>query len=326
MDRSPGFDPLRNVEQMASLIANVTGEPAECVIEALDYERRHPGSTVANDFRKRGGPRYQWGPHLETFYSSTNAFLYELAVWNRNFLKGALRRWTSGHMARQGRPLERPGHRRRARVRLPAPGPQETPRHLFRATRHQRAIRAEAVRAKPPGHPRPHRSGLHPARVLRRHHLLRCPRARPRPGFDGQHAGIISPPRRPALRQRPFYMILPWYPTHLKSNRRFSGSLNLFRQAGLHLIGGQLTWSPIVLRKSAPSVSNEPATAPPSPGPITIALRITGAIQAVGRVAAWPFILVHFFRWTGNRRFEGRPAGESAEASEPEEVSRETPS
>ena len=73
---------------------------------ALEAERLHPGKTVVEDFAKYGGGRYVWGEHLEKFYGATHAFLYELAVWNRNTLKSKLRRWTVRHMAYRKKPLD----------------------------------------------------------------------------------------------------------------------------------------------------------------------------------------------------------------------------
>ena len=316
MDGAPGFDPLRNVQQMASLISEVTGEPAERVIDALEYERHHPGRTVANEFRKRGGPRYQWGPHLDAFYSSTNAFLYELAVWNRNFLKATMRRWTSRHMARQGRPLDVLGigdglgfdclhlARRKHRVTyFELPGTSEQfARKLF-----QRNGQDIPILTDPASIPRESFDALICFDVLE--HV-------PDPVSMVNTLSSYLRPGGLLYVSAPFYMILPWYPTHLRANRRFSGDLNLYRQAGLRLVSGRLTWYPIVLRK--------PGAAPPPPERTILGLRLTGALQMMGRVAAWPFIPIHFLRWTGNRRFDGRPGEESAEVSETQEVPQET--
>ncbi len=98
MSNCTGFDPMHDIRQMASLISEITGETSDVVICRLENERLHPGRTVAEDFAQHGGPRYEWGPHLEAFYKSTNAFLYELVVWNRNSLKARMRRWTTRHL------------------------------------------------------------------------------------------------------------------------------------------------------------------------------------------------------------------------------------
>ena len=67
MTNATAFNPLKDAEQMNSLIAGITGESVERVAERLEYERKHPGRPVAGDFAKYDGPRYEWGKHLEEF-------------------------------------------------------------------------------------------------------------------------------------------------------------------------------------------------------------------------------------------------------------------
>jgi 2-polyprenyl-3-methyl-5-hydroxy-6-metoxy-1,4-benzoquinol methylase len=317
MDGAPGFDPLRNINHMASLISEVTGDPADEVIDALEQERQHPGRTVAREFNQRGGPRYVWGPHLEAFYSSTNSFLYELAVWNRNLLKATMRRWTIRHMALPGRPLDVLGigdglgfdclqlARKTHRVTyFELPGTSEQfARKLFE------------------------RTGRHIP-------ILTDPAAIPRESFDAiicfdvlEHVPdpvsmvkTLASYLRPGgllYVSAPFYMILPWYPTHLRNNRRFSGSLNLYRQAGMQLVSGRLTWYPIVVRKSGSSPM-------PSAPITTLGLRAAGMIQMLGRLAAWPFIPVHLLRRLGNTRYKQRPETRTPELEEGSDLPQET--
>src|SRR5947209_5955498 len=78
------FNPLRNLGQMASLIVEASGVSVAESTERLERERKRPGHAVADDFRARGVPRYAAGPAMDAFYGATDAFLYELAVWNRN--------------------------------------------------------------------------------------------------------------------------------------------------------------------------------------------------------------------------------------------------
>ncbi len=99
----------------------------------------------------------------------------------------------------------------------------------------------------------------------------------------------------------PFYMIRSLYPTHLSKNRRFSGSLKLYEQAGLRLVGGQFTWYPIVLQKPAGEEAAKPSID-------AIAVRLSGAVQMLGRVCAWPFVPIHVLRRMCNRRFEAAGA------------------
>lgn len=291
------FDPLHNLDQMASLISSVTGEGISRVCDRLEFECKHPGRSVADDFEKRGGPRYVWGEHLEKFYGSTDAFLYELAVWNRNKLKSQLRRWVTRHMSQADRKLDilsvgdglgfdcvHFSKRKHRPTYFELPGLSER----FARTLFERG-----------GYNIP---------------VITDPQAVPKEGFDVitcfdvlEH--VPNPPEmvrtlaswlRPGgllYISAPFYMILPWYPTHLRTSRRFAGSLKLYEQAGLELVGGQFTWYPIVLGKPGGN-SLVPASAVQS-----LAIRLTGTAQKFGRLSALPFSPIHFLRKLNNRAY-----------------------
>jgi SAM-dependent methyltransferase len=296
MPTTAAFDPLHHLDQMAELIGQISGESVEKVKDQLEWERAHPGCTVAQDFARSGGPRYKWGPHLEKFYGSTSAFLYELAVWNRNSVKSRMRRWTERQMRRQGRPLDvlsvgdglgfdclhfaRKGHRA---TYFELPGLSERfARKLFERSATQIAVLTD---------PSAIECGAYDA-ITCFDVLEHVPDP---PAMVRTLASYLRPGGRLYV-SAPFYVILPWYPTHLKSNRRFSGSLKLFRQAGLHLVDGRFDWCPIVLQKPDGASS-------PSPRRGAIAVRLTGAVLTLGRLAAWPFSPVHLVRRHCNRPF-----------------------
>jgi SAM-dependent methyltransferase len=296
MTTAAGFDPLHHLDQMAGLIGEISGEPIDKVTDRLERERAHPGCTVAEDFARCGGPRYRWGPHLESFYGSTNAFLYELAVWNRNSVKSRMRRWTERQMRRDGPPLDvlsvgdglgfdclhfaSKGHRV---TYFELPGLSERfARRLFQ------------------------RSGV-PVTVLtdttaiqqQAYDAITCfdvlEHVPDPPAMVRTLASYLRPGGRLFV-SAPFYVILPWYPTHLRSNRRYSGSLKLFRQAGLHLVDGKFNWCPIVLQKPDAAGAVYPQRG-------ARYVRLTAPILALGRLGAWPFSPVHLIRRQCNRPF-----------------------
>jgi SAM-dependent methyltransferase len=281
---------------MVGLISEITGESAQRVRERLDFERRHPGRTVAAAFGRHGAKRYIDSPELTAFYESTDAFLYELAVWNRNVVKMSTRRFVHRHLARQARLLDvlsigdglgfdslhfaARGHRV-TYFELPGLG-ERFARRLFE--------RSEA-----------------------RIEVLTDPGQIPRGAFDAvtcldvlEH--VPDPPAmvremvsylRPGgllYVSAPFYMVLPWYPTHLRSNRRYSGSLSLFENAGMELVGGRFTWYPLVFRKAGGESTQQDRLA-------SALARMSAYPQMLGRWTAWPCVWVHWVRWLGNQRF-----------------------
>jgi 2-polyprenyl-3-methyl-5-hydroxy-6-metoxy-1,4-benzoquinol methylase len=295
MNKRNEFDPLRNLDQMSALIGEITGEPPAVVANRLEFERLHPGKSVAEDFAKHGGPRYEWGKHLEEFYGSTNAFLYELAIWNRNYLKAQMRRWTVRHMALQNRPLK---------VLSVGDGLGFDCVHLAHK-QHKVAYFELAGLSERFARQLFERSGLDID-------MYTDPAAVPVGSFDAitcfdvlEHVPdpiamvkTLTSWLKPGgllYVSAPFYMILPWYPTHLRGNRRFSGDLDLYQQAGLRLVGGQFTWYPIVFQKpGGDSVA--------APGGNCTLVRLSGIAQNLGRIAAWPFFPIHILRRLNNRK------------------------
>jgi 2-polyprenyl-3-methyl-5-hydroxy-6-metoxy-1,4-benzoquinol methylase len=113
--------------------------------------------------------------------------------------------------------------------------------------------------------------------------------------FVRMMAGHLRPGGR-LVSHAPFYMIHPAYPTHLAGNRRFSGSLTLYDNAGLNLVDGQVFWNPLVLEKPAGDVGK-------SVSHRFLALRLAGWYLALGRITALPFHPLHRYRHARNRWF-----------------------
>jgi 2-polyprenyl-3-methyl-5-hydroxy-6-metoxy-1,4-benzoquinol methylase len=290
------FDPLHSLQQMAELIAQISGESVDTARRRLKFEFEHPGRSVAQDFARHGGPAYKWGPHLESFYNQTNAFLYELAVWNRNSVKARMRRWTSRLLARQGSSLDvlsigdglgfdclyfaRKGHRV---TYFELPGLSERfARELFSRNGAQIPILTD---------PSAIETGAYDA--------ITCFDVLEHVPDPAAMVKTLASYLRPGGRlfvSAPFYMVLPWYPTHLQASRRFSGSVTLYEQAGLRLVDGRFDWCPIVLAK--PDSDDLPR---PKRG--ALAVRLTAPVLMLGRFGAWPFCPVHLIRKLCNRPF-----------------------
>src|SRR5262249_53518750 len=80
---SPLLEPLPDNQQLVSLMAAITGLPADEVRRRLYDEEQQPGSSVAGDMRRWNLPFHVWSEQLIAFYDQTDAFLYELVSWNR---------------------------------------------------------------------------------------------------------------------------------------------------------------------------------------------------------------------------------------------------
>jgi SAM-dependent methyltransferase len=97
----------------------------------------------------------------------------------------------------------------------------------------------------------------------------------------------------------PFYQIRPNTPTHLKSNRRYSGSLRLYEKHGLKLVDGEPTWRPITLRKISGRKNGYSSFQPK-----LLALRLAGLYLALGRFTILPFLWVNSYQRKGGRWFK----------------------
>ncbi|HRP61740.1 MAG TPA: class I SAM-dependent methyltransferase [Phycisphaerales bacterium] len=294
-------NPLDDPALMARLISDVTGTPIELVSKKLRDEFAKPGSTVAAAFHERNIRPYVAGADMDRFYADTDAFLYETAIWNRNRAKRQMRKWVLRHLQRYAKSRNRTaldvlmlgdgmgfdsirfasaGHQL---TYMELPGLQvEFAKRLFGlAGKHVRMVtdpdllRGETFDA-----------------VIAIDVLEHVPDP---PSLVRTMAAHLRPGGR-LISHAPFYMIHPAYPTHLKNNRRFSGSLSLYTNAGLNLVDGQLFWNPLVLEKPAEGLTRR--------APLRSSLlQLTGLYLRLGRVAAFPFYPIHWYRCARQRWF-----------------------
>lgn len=295
--------PLHDAAWMARLIGSVTGETEETVLRRLKREYDRPGSSVAEDFAKHSLPRYTWSEGLIRFYGQTDAFIYELAVWNRNKLKAGLRQFVVRRLnahakARPGGralrvlsigdglgfdslAMERAGNEV---VYFELPGRSEAfARRLFAETDSPVSVMTDLSAAG---------GGSFDAVVC-----LDVLEHAPDPPAEIARVVTLLRPGGLAFFSAPFFLILPQYPTHLKTNRHHSGSLALYRHRGLRLIDGSWGWAPLVFEKP------DPAHPAPRNWLNVLMIHVVGVFLCLGRFVAAPFILAHAVRCTANRWF-----------------------
>ncbi len=82
---------LPDQEKIVSWIVELTRQPEASVRSRLREEFDNPGTNVARAFGETGLEPYVWNDGLARFYEQTDAFLYELVIWNRREFPPGLR-------------------------------------------------------------------------------------------------------------------------------------------------------------------------------------------------------------------------------------------
>jgi len=97
--------PLNDLSLGARLISEISGRSQEEVLDRLEKEHCSLGFNVLTALKEREVSPFVLSEKLQSFYSDTDAFLYETFVWNRCSLKqdmrqrvlAGLRRWLPFH-------------------------------------------------------------------------------------------------------------------------------------------------------------------------------------------------------------------------------------
>jgi SAM-dependent methyltransferase len=247
---------------------------------------------VGAEFARRGQHRGIWNESLIEFYNTTDAFLYESIVWNRAAEKRRMRRWIADWIAAH---CPAP-----ARVLVYGDGLGFDSLYLsgrshrvdyFDVSRYgvEFARRAFARHENAPT--------ILPCReeaLQERYDVVVCLDVLEHVPEPSATVGLLVSTLRAEghlIVHAPFWYLGRRVPTHLRSNRRYSGDLRtLYRPLGLDLVDGCFFWNPIVLRKSS-----EDAGKLRRPRGVGLRLGLGGCLLSVARVWAVPHILA--FEW-----------------------------
>jgi SAM-dependent methyltransferase len=242
--------PLQSTSSLVDLLAECTSQPRQMVLACLIEEVRHSGANVQREARQFGLEPHVWSEQLIRFYRETTAFLFEGAVWNRSTLKQATRRWL-GDFVKNAIPTG-------SRVLVYGDGLGFDAAFLA-------SLGYDVTSLEPSNCGR-----RFAAEVFNRNRVT-VRQAADEMELSGEmfHAivcldvleHVLSPPDTLAAFQcwldpggvlvvsAPFFAIEPDRPTHLRSNRKYSGDLRLFRDAGFAPVAGRGFWDPIAFRK-----------------------------------------------------------------------------
>jgi len=95
----PLVPPLADSPQLIEFLAHAQGTTLEDAYNRLLEEEQSPGMRVCREVEEAGIPPHQWTDELIEFYSTTKSYLYDSLVWNRNPEKLRLRQWIAEYLS-----------------------------------------------------------------------------------------------------------------------------------------------------------------------------------------------------------------------------------
>jgi SAM-dependent methyltransferase len=252
--------PLDNNDELIRLLCEATGEPRPTVIQRLLDEENCIGTNVRRDLTSAGVKPHVWSDDLVDFYKTTKSFLYETSVWNRVPLKMRMRNWMR-------RFLEKRGKGRSLKILSFGDGLGFDSAYLaaagHRVTYYE--ISDECVQfAK-----QVFAINGQQIQIVRSVENLGAGEFDVVVSLDvlehvnhpAEYVEMFARWLKPGgwlLSHAPFFFTSHHRVTHIKSSRKYSGCMELYREHGLHPVDGRLFWDPIALEKSdaTPSHAN----------------------------------------------------------------------
>ncbi len=248
----PMIKPLDDIDSTIGLIAAVSGTPETLVRERLRAEANEIGTTTHGQLQTQNIPLYVASEKLNAFWRDSDAFLYELTVWNTCKVKQQMRAFVGSRLSRCG--LERADvfcfgdglgfdsawlamHGHRAVYYEPSLHGQEYAQHVFQAN-HVQVSKLSSLDEIAP---------LSLDAVV----CLDVLEHIPQPQNLVKQFHYWLKPDGVLFVHAPFWCLHWTRPTHLKENRYLSGDLNrLYHQQGFVELDASIFWAPILLQKN----------------------------------------------------------------------------
>ena len=267
--------PLDNNTSLIRLISEVSGEEKSIVTRKLHQEEKQLGWNVREDLLSHQLIPHVWNEDLLNFYSKTNSFLYESSVWNRRPLKQSMQEWIRDYLTTNfTHPLKILSYGdglgfdslylSQAKHTVTYFEVSEDCVAYAKQVFSNNHVQIDMINSEDEL-----ASGSFDAVIC-----LDVLEHVPDPAFILnkftkwlKNDGIL-------IAHAPFFLIHPYYSTHLKSNQKLSGALELFTNLGLQPVKSRLFWDPIIFRNSQNHLEQSK---------IPMLTRLGGALLAQGR-------------------------------------------
>jgi SAM-dependent methyltransferase len=240
------------IERLARRIAAVTEVEVAEALRRLRHEHEDVGSNVREDLARRRIVPHVWSDALAHFYETTDAFFYELVVWNRSTEKTRQREWILDRFRRRfphvrtvlmyGDGLGFDGvFLRRAGYTVTcfevSPLYREFAEHVFADA----GVSVEWI----------DREELLQGRTFDAIVCLDVLEHVPDPPQLTARLVDLLAPEGMLVVHAPFWHVTADSQTHLRTNRRYSGDIcHLYSSVGLVPVDAHWMWNPIVLARA----------------------------------------------------------------------------
>lgn len=278
------FPPLDNTPRLVEMLSEVLEMPPAKIRKILWRNEYDHGDLFREEFKEAGLQPYVWSDGLERFYEVNNCYVHGSVMWNRRPAKLQMRNWIGTYLARGGKPVDVAtvgdgvgfdslylalwGHR--VTYSEISPKCMKFARMMFAEAPVPVNV-VEGVQNVPDES----QDAVLCLDVLE--HL-------PDPHWMLKEVTRILRPGGKFFVHAPFFFVSYANPTHLESNRKYSGDWKtLYQPHGLYPIDGHFFWDPLVLVKKKP---DEPL--PSIPLATRFSLALGGALLSVGRYFNWP--------------------------------------